>query len=394
MLVEIKANPNILYVFGGEKAQGAEIVIERLISFNVEKVNSFLVLSPGNFATALLEQNKAYQIDTLDNLKKLNRSTTGKLNYYSKALTNYLTIPFNIYKYIKKNKIDIIHANTFVTASYLIPLIIFSKIFLPKLKWYWSDHDLKFFSKIDLKLSKLCVKLYHKTLIVSNALKEKYSDIDDKNIVVLYNGLDLTLFKSDEVLRKSYRQKWDIRDEQVLIGIAGSINPDKGQLELIEVFNRLLVLYPDVRLIIAGAFASHFPDYEVSVRAAMESNKKIVFAGFITNVIEFYNGCDIIINNSNHYRSESLGTTIYEAMACKKIVIASRTGGTPEIITDEKDGYLFKTEDQEDLLQTLIHVVSNFDSLDLMRTNARQKAVEKFDINCVVSTYNKILNIT
>jgi glycosyltransferase involved in cell wall biosynthesis len=381
---------NILYVFGGEKAQGAEIVIERLMFYNAEKFNIHLILSPGEFADNLIKEGKPYKITLLKNLKKLNRANSGKARYYLKGIGNYFSVSAKVYSYIKKNRIDIVHANTVVPASYLLPLIAYARTFLPSVKWYWSDHDLKYFSKLDSMLSRCCGNLYTKTLVVSNAVRNKY-ETANANIVVLYNGLNVDEFKPDSRKRIDFREKLAIGPDIITIGIAASINPDKGQLELIQVFNKLCEIYPGTRLVIAGGFAGQFPAYAEKVKAAIKTNQNIIYVGFIKDVMSFYNGCDVVINNSNNYRSESLGTTIYEAMACEKIVTAANTGGTPEIIDDKNNGFLFAPENIDDLYNKLSDILNRYQSLDVIRKAARDKVIDKFNIVKMVDNYNKIL---
>jgi len=107
-------------------------------------------------------------------LKKLNRAFTSEFQYYTKAVRNYFAISRYIYKYIKANNIRVVHSNTLVPSAYIVPLIVYAKLTGSKVKCIWSDHDLEFFSKMELSLAKTCLKLYNKTLIVSNALKRKY----------------------------------------------------------------------------------------------------------------------------------------------------------------------------------------------------------------------------
>ncbi len=384
-----KSPVNILYVFGGEKAQGAEIVIERLMYNNTARVNAHLLLAPGKFATILLSANKPYHVQTLDYLKKLNRSSTSKLKYYLKAARNYFAVSYEAHKYIKKNKIAIVHANTMVPASYLIPLIIYSRLFNSSLKWVWSDHDLKYFTKLDTTFSKLCVNLYDYTLVVSNVVKRKYPE--NKRVLVLYNGLDIDDFKSDQQLRMPFRNKLQLEEDNIVIGMAAVVSPDKGQLALIKAFNNLLPTYPNIRLLLAGGFANDTPEYSQEVRDTIAQSEYITFLGFIDNMTQFFNGCDIIVNNSNNTRSEPLGTTIYEAMACEKVVLGSNTGGTPEIITANTDGFIFDTESVEDLQRKLDAVLFNYAELGPLRKAAREKVINKFNIKTMVSRYNDII---
>ena len=378
----------VLYVFGGEKAQGAEIVIERLMNYNTANISAHLFIAPGIFADTLAVSNKPYKITRLKRLRKLNRSKTSKFAFYITALINYIAVPYSVFKYIRANKISIIHANTVVPASYLLPLIVFSKIIMPGKKWIWSDHDMKYFSSLDLFLAKCCVKLYNCTLAVSAAAAKKYQA--NNKVKVLYNGLDKDIFKHDDLKRREFRYQYNIGESARVLGIAASICPGKGVLPLIEVFNRLAPKFPDVLLFIAGKYADDDQVYNDNVKVAIANNLQIIHPGFVQDMLAFYSGCDVIISNSDLQRSESLGTTIYEAMACSKIVVASRTGGTPEIITDKVDGYLFEADNVSALEQTLEFVLTRPLSTTIAIA-AREKVARQFGIDVMANNYNKVL---
>jgi glycosyltransferase involved in cell wall biosynthesis len=389
MSTEVKTRLNILYVFGGEKAQGAEIVIERLIACNTAFAQAHLILSPGPFASRLLHGNKPYRITTIQCLKKLNRSNSGKAAYLLKGISNYFRVSFQVLNYIIKNKIDVVHANTIVPASYLIPAVIFTRVLKPNLKWVWSDHDMKYFSSIENWLSKTCASLYHRTLVVSCAVGRKYAN--NKNVLVLYNGLDTFLFKPDDAARTRFRAALGVAPDIIIIGIAASINPDKGQLELINAFNSLDIKNKACRLVLAGSYAEQFPGYAAAVQKLIAEAKDIIHCGYVEHITDFYNGCDILVNNSNDDRSESLGTSIYEAMACQKVVIATNTGGTPEIITDKMDGLLIAPGEPKQLERKLEQACGMYSSLGYLRSAARQRVMERFNILSMVEHYNQII---
>jgi len=321
---------NLLYVFSGEKAQGAEIVIERLMMYNPAQVNTHLFIAPGEFAHKLVDGNKPYKITMLNELRRLFRSSSNGFSFYFKALKNHFKISYKVYKYIKKEQIDIVHANNILAASYLIPVLFYAKIFLRKKIWLWSDHDMGYDSKVDKMISKLAVRLYDRTLAVSNAVKKKYHI--SKKVQVLYNGLDTDLYKPNLESREAFRKKLYVPDDAILIGMAGKITPGKGHLGLIEVFEYLSTSFTDTFLVLAGGFADDNPEHNEKIKKAIAANSHIIYLGFLHDITDYYNGCDIIISNSDNSMSESLGTSIYEAMAFEKIVVASKTGGTPEII--------------------------------------------------------------
>lgn len=380
---------HVLYVFSGEKAQGAEIVIERLMMYNAAEVNTHLFIAPGDFAYKLMQDGKPYKITMLTELRRLFRSKSNGFSFYLKAVRNHFIVSYKIYQYLKNEDIDVIHANNIVATSYLIPVLIYSKIFLRKRVWVWSDHDMGYASKVDKAISKIAVRLYDRTLAVSGAVSKKY--IDNHKVQVLYNGLDTALFKPNIQSRNYFRNNLNLPANVTLLGMAGKITPGKGHLSLIEVFDQLTKSLPNIYLILAGGFAEDSPEYNDKVKKAITANTHIVYIGFLHNIIPFYNGCDIIISNSDNKMSESLGTTIYEAMAFEKIVVASGTGGTPEIISDNCDGFLFEAEDKQGLLDKLTLAIKDCSKASIIGIAAREKVKRKFSIDIMAEQYNSIL---
>jgi len=379
---------NILYVFGGEKASGAEIVIKRL--FDRNKLNHpILLLSPGSFASNILDNGEMPgSIYVLPRLRKLNRSSTTAILFYLRAITNYIVISYKVLNIIRARKIDVVHSNTIVPASYLIPAILFSKLFMPKIRWYWSDHDLTYYSRIDIFMSKVCSKLYDNTLCVSEAVRKKYSS--NVTTSILYNGLDSKIFVDNRLLGASKRKNYNLPSESIIIGLPATIGPRKGQVELIQAFKKI-TLDRNVILVFAGRFAEDYPEYQLLYENLIDDDK-VRSLGHVTDMVGFYSMCDIIINNSNLSGSEPLGTTIYEAMSCEKVVICSATGGSPEIVTDGINGFLFQAENEESLIACLQNVITNYEKLNPVREKARIRVIEKFNIDTMVSRYNQIIS--
>lgn len=381
---------SILYVFSGEKAQGAEIVMERLMVYNASRINAHLFIAPGDFANKLQQAGKPYKITTVTELRRLFRSTSNGVSFYFKAFANHFKISYRVYRYLKKERIAFVHANNILAASYLLPVLWYSKLFLPKIIWVWSDHDITYSAKVDTLISRLAVRFYDCTIVVSKAVSQKYEH--NKKVLILYNGLDTSLYKPDYQLRNEYRASFDFPADSIVLGIAGKITPIKGHMGLIQVFEELSTRFSNIYLLLAGAYAEDTPSYNEKVKKAIEANPHIIHLGFLENTIPFYNGCDIVISNTDKKWSEPLGTTIYEAMAFEKIVVASNTGGTPEIITDEVDGFLFPADQQFELLAKLDDIISNYQVYGNVKKMAREKVKKQFNILKMTADYNHILH--
>lgn len=74
-------------------------------------------------------------------------------------------------------------------------------------------------------------------------------------------------------------------------------------------------------------------------------------------------------------RTETLGLVLLEAMAAGCPVVAARSGGIPDIVTDGVNGYLFDpTADIQDAIAATVRLLQNQQERDIIRQNARREA--------------------
>ena len=96
-----------------------------------------------------------------------------------------------------------------------------------------------------------------------------------------------------------------------------------------------------------------------------EENTKIKFLGFCSGekLDNFIRGARAVVLPSEWY--ENAPISLLEAYACGKIVIGARIDGIPEFLEHDATGYLFKSGDKEELINTIDLVYSLDDSLIL-----------------------------
>ena len=73
-------------------------------------------------------------------------------------------------------------------------------------------------------------------------------------------------------------------------------------------------------------------------------------------------------------RTETLGLVLLEAMAAGCPVVAARSGGIPDIVTDGVNGYLFDPADEEGAIAATLGLLKEQDERELLRQNARAEA--------------------
>jgi len=128
--------------------------------------------------------------------------------------------------------------------------------------------------------------------------------------------------------------------------------PHKGQRHLIEAAALVVKKVPDARFVIAG---------EGELRPALERQikehhleKHVFLAGFRPDILSVHKAFDIFVMSSV---TEGLGTSLLDAMACGKPIVATTAGGMPEVVADGQTGLLVPPRDHEAMAEAIVRLL-------------------------------------
>src|SRR6185436_1958502 len=162
----------------------------------------------------------------------------------------------------------------------------------------------------------------------------------------------------DENTGRQVRRELQLRADEPVIGIIGRLTPSKGQLELLRAFKRVVSEIPTATLLIAGAPAFNQEDeYAELLRQAASDpgiSNRVLMLGARDDVAALMPALDLLVVNSS---SEACCLVVLEAMACGVPVLATRTGGTPELIEHGKDGWLVPWRDEDGLAAAIMKLI-------------------------------------
>ena len=105
---------------------------------------------------------------------------------------------------------------------------------------------------------------------------------------------------------------------------------------------------------------------------------RINFAGLRDDVNALLSGCDVFVHPA--VWEEAFGLTIAEAMAAGRAVVASRTGGIPELVEDGVSGLLVPPADPAALAKALDLLGSRPDLRRKLGASARERAKQRFSL--------------
>ena len=174
--------------------------------------------------------------------------------------------------------------------------------------------------------------------------------IDPAKVTVIPNAVDVRDFCSDGVSDEALKRKLGLTGKSV-IGYIGSFYAYEGLDILIRALPRILDTMPDVRLLLVGGGPQDGPLRSLAEELGLRD--KVVFTGRVphADIQSYYELVDLLAYPRKSIRLTELVTPLkpLEAMAMRKLLVASDIGGHRELIDHGRTGMLFKAGDPADL---------------------------------------------
>ncbi|MGN0527794.1 MAG: glycosyltransferase family 1 protein [Eubacterium sp.] len=159
-----------------------------------------------------------------------------------------------------------------------------------------------------------------------------------KDGIVIPNGVNMKKFAFDNDVKKAKRQELNIGENTFLVGHIGTIYRIKNQTFLVDVFDEILKIHPDSKLILVGEKDSPQPVEEKIKELKIE--EKVIMTGPRTDISELLCAMDIMIFPSLH---EALPVSLIEAQASKLPCLISDTV-TPDVKYNDNVCFMPLTE--------------------------------------------------
>ena len=221
-------------------------------------------------------------------------------------------------------------------------------------------------------------------ITVSNFMKERLvvRGIDILKVKVVPNGVDLDRFMPhlDATLVIARHR---LEGKKVLLTVS-RLDDYKGHDEVIKILPLLIQRFKDVAYLIVGTGPNE--GYLRRLTAKLKLDEHVIFAGWVEDeeLPLYYSACNLFIMLSREVygeaKVEGFGIVFLEASACGKPIVAGRSGGIEDAVTDGVTGILVDPVDQDDIARSIEKVLSDKDYAGRLGSNgiARIKR-EKLD---------------
>ena len=272
---------------------------------------------------------------------------------------------YKIKKFIKKNKITIVHGNDLgINITWSFPVL------LSNCKFIWHQRQ-----PFSLSKKYNIVKILSDYTLCNSNYVLSTSPKNINKIKFIPNLFDYQTNHNKIESKKWLRKKYSIDENILLIGYVGRVTKSKNITFIIETFSKLQKIHNQkIKLIISGPVDKLYNEILLTLINKLNMSKYIIFTNYSHEPLKILASLDIAIMSS---LNEAFGRTLIESASQSTIFTASKSGGHIEIVNELGCGHLYKVNNQDDLLTSLQNILKSM-NLNININNDYRNKFEKY----------------
>ncbi|MBN1561020.1 glycosyltransferase family 4 protein [candidate division KSB1 bacterium] len=309
----------------------------------------------------------------------------------STHLLNDILSVWRIYRYIRKEKPDIVHTHTAKAGAVgrLAAFIAGTPVILHTFHGhsfanYFSRPITTFFILIERILAKISTRIIAISQLQKRDLTEIYKIAHADHVAVIKIGLELEPYlMSDKTgdLKRSLR----LANDAILVGTVGRLVPIKNFAMVLRVLATLRRRDPRVHLCIAGDGPERHRLEELAKE--LDLHQAVHMLGWIFDMPSFYAGIDIFALTS---LNEGTPVSILEAMASRCPIVTTSVGGVPDVIKNNVTGYCCASNDVISMSNHINSIISNRNMARDICETARQFVIQEYSKENFISEIDNL----
>ncbi len=180
----------------------------------------------------------------------------------------------------------------------------------------------------------------------------------------------------------SFRKKLAPKGHRVLVHVS-NFRPVKRISDVVKIFAAVRRQLPATLVLVGDGPDRDAVEQQVD---GLGLRKDVRLLGKVESVGDVLRGADLFLLPS---ATESFGLAALEAMACAVPVVASATGGIPEVVADGTTGFLVPVGDVSTMAERALRVLTDATEHERLKRNAAARALE-FSADRVVPRYEAL----
>jgi sugar transferase (PEP-CTERM/EpsH1 system associated) len=242
---------------------------------------------------------------------------------------------------------------------------------------------------------RVAYELAHRVLSVSHQLKNLHAGRTGFNadrITVIHNGVDGRRFFPDPAVRARVRRELNLSETDFCIGCVGNLLPVKDHMTVLRAVEHFAGAADKAgqhgawRLFLLGEGPER-PRLERFLDERPECQRHVSLVGASDRVPELLNAMDVYVLSST---AEGICNSLLEAMSTGLPVVATATGGNPEVVVNGESGLLFPVADFGGLAKELHRLRVQTELRRDLGRQAIRRVRDEFSIDSMVRKYDEV----
>lgn len=291
---------------------------------------------------------------------------------------------------LRRDRTQILHSYNFYANMFSIPAAKLAGV--PCIVASIRDMGI-YLSPMKLRAQRLVCRLADRIVVNAGAIRDWLVEqgYPADKIVVIRNGVDTTRFggRNDGA---ALRSEFGIPPQAPLVVMLARLNPSKGVDCFFEAAVKIRERRPDAHYLAVGECYTRNAEGEIVVdgayRQALQDRvmslglaDRLHFAGLRKDVPQILAAAAVSVLPS---LSEGISNTLLESMAAGAPVVATRVGGTPEVIRDGEHGLLIPPGDPQATADAILAVLGDPALAARLGAGGRQRVRDEFSFEAVV----------
>ena len=366
----------ILHVITSLTDGGAEGVLYRIIISKNEKLDHVVV--------CLTNGHKYNHLFAKACIKVKNLDITNFYNFF----TGFFKLCFLIYK----ERPNIVQ--TWMYHSDVIGGLAAYFVGIKKIYWNIRSAEFhqgqKFTTKVFIKISAFLSNFIPKGIITcSQRAIIIHKKIGYKsNFILIDNGIDITKNHPSKNKRSKIRDKLNIDDSCVLIGMVARYHPQKDHLNLLKAISQ--IKNSRFKILLVGSNIDHNNKYLLEVITKFNVTDKIILYGQSSKINEIMCAIDFLVLPSSY--GEAFPNVLIEAMSVGTPCIATDVGDSKRIIGNF--GWVVPPNDPIKLTEIIITAIdlkiNNNSNYIILTKGCINRVIQNFKLDYMVSKYENL----
>ena len=341
----------------------------------------------------------------------IDRGREGELLSEARAKTNLLIVPemgrsinpfsdlvafWKIYRLIKKGRYHIVHTHAskagvlgriaaWMAGTPLIVHTLHSLVFHDYQPWI-VNRTWRIVKKICAPITDFFISV--SSIIVDKAIK---AGIDKpEKFRTIYSGMELDWFLNANFDGNAIRKEFGIPEDVPVVGKIARLFPLKGHDELMDAAPEIVKRVPNVRFFLIGdGILSEHLQKRATEYGILEN---FVFAGLIPRerIPEMISAMDVVVHTSLR---EGLARVLPQALAMGKPCVSFDIDGAPEVVINDKTGYLVDVYDAVGLAEGISKLLQNPELRQEMGENGRRHVDPAFRTETMVKEIAEVYDM-